>query len=262
MMKTHQIKNTEEPHAESSKLLKVKNVAYEHDTGNIWRTTAKVTSWSRPSFELYDLGIHSISDLICYYARVSNPSNEFNTLTAPKLLAYLIRNNHWSPLEMVNVDIEVLTTRDISHQLIRHRSFCFQEFSQRYSNISELEGFVVPEVRLQDHKNRQNSVYTNDEELYSRFQEKATELAEQAKITYDWAVRVGIANETARKILPEGMTKTRVHISGNCRSWWHYIALRGANGTQREHMEVARACMLALEPLFPEITKSIESAGD
>lgn len=258
MMRT----NTDEPNCTPLKLTMAKNVAFEHHTGDPWSTSAKVTSWTRPSLELYDAGINKISDLICYYARVSNPSNQFNTLTAPKLLAYLIRNNHWSPLEMVNVGIEVETTRDIAHQLIRHGSFRFQEFSQRYSNISELDGFVVPEVRLQDENNRQNSVYTQDEELYSRFQEKAIELCEQTKIFYDWAVGSGIAKEVARKILPEGMTKTRIHINGNCRSWWHYIGLRGANGTQREHMEVARACMLALEPLFPEITNVIEESGE
>ena len=189
--------------------------------------------------------------MVAYCARVSNPSNQNNTETNEKLINYLIRNNHWSPLEMVNICLEIETTRDIARQILRHRSFSFQEFSQRYA-VSDL-GFVAKEARLQDTKNRQNSVESNDFILEDQWLTVQNLLAEHAESAYKWALENGIAKEQARSVLPEGMTVSRMYMNGTLRSWVHYIKLRSGNGTQKEHKEVAIACAKAIEPIFPMI---------
>ena len=193
----------------------------------------------------------TLQDLVAYCARVSNPSNQNNTETNEKLINYLIRNNHWSPLEMVNICLEIETTRDIARQILRHRSFSFQEFSQRYA-VSDL-GFVAKEARLQDTKNRQNSVESNDFILEDQWLTVQNLLAEHAESAYKWALENGIAKEQARSVLPEGMTVSRMYMNGTLRSWVHYIKLRSGNGTQKEHKEVAIACAKAIEPIFPII---------
>jgi thymidylate synthase (FAD) len=194
----------------------------------------------------------NLLEQVAYAARVSNPTNQNNTETAEKLVRYLINNQHWSPLEMVSVCLEIETTRDIARQILRHRSFSFQEFSQRYADASQL-GFDVREARLQDTKNRQNSIETDDKLLQRRWEEKQRHVIEVAKDTYSWAIEHGIAKEQARAVLPEGMTKSRMYMNGTLRSWVHYIHLRSANGTQKEHREVALACAAAIEPIFPMI---------
>ena len=191
-------------------------------------------------------------DLIAFCARVSNPSNQMNTETSAKLIKYLVKNAHWSPLEMVNACLEIETTRDIAHQIVRHRSFSFQEFSQRYADVNALgDMFVHREARLQDTKNRQNSIEVQDTQLemdWGRWQKKVIETSKQA---YDWAIREGIAKEQARVVLPEGLTKTRLYMNGTLRSWVHYIELRGENGTQKEHMEIAHECAKVISEVFP-----------
>ena len=194
----------------------------------------------------------NLLEQVAYAARVSNPTNQNNTETAEKLVRYLINNQHWSPLEMVSVCLEIETTRDIARQILRHRSFSFQEFSQRYADASQL-GFDVREARLQDTKNRQNSIETDDKLLQRRWEEKQRHVIEVAKDTYSWALEHQIAKEQARSVLPEGMTKSRMYMNGTLRSWVHYIHLRSANGTQKEHREVALACAAAIEPIFPMI---------
>lgn len=197
----------------------------------------------------------SIQDLVAYCARVSNPANQNNTQTNEKLIRYLITNKHWSPLEMVSICLEIETTRDIARQILRHRSFSFQEFSQRYANaVSEL-GFVNREARLQDTKNRQNSIETDDWRLVEKWENVQDLLIEQAEGAYKWAIEHGIAKEQARAVLPEGLTKSRMYMNGTLRSWVHYIQLRSGNGTQKEHREVAIACAKAIEPIFPMITE-------
>jgi len=195
----------------------------------------------------------SLQDLIAYCARVSNPSNQHNTLTNEKLIAYLIKNNHWSPFEMVNICIEIESTRDIIRQILRHRSFSFQEFSQRYA-VADL-GFEVRETRLQDMKNRQNSIDINDDNehntLKEQWEEKQQHIANLVQEQYTWALSNGIAKEQARAILPEGMTKSRIYMNGTLRSWIHYIQLRSEHGTQKEHREIAIACANIIEPIFP-----------
>jgi len=202
-----------------------------------------------PAFPTFD----SIQDLIAFCARVSNPSNQMNTETNEKLIRYLIKHAHWSPLEMVNVCMEIDTTRDIAHQIVRHRSFAFQEFSQRYANPAEFgEQFVTREARLQDHKNRQNSVEIDSEEdIHYAWAAKQQEVIDKAREVYDWAIASGIAKEQARVVLPEGNTKTRLYMNGTLRSWVHYIELRGANGTQKEHMQIAHACAKVIAEIFP-----------
>ena len=194
---------------------------------------------------------------VAFAARVSNPANQNNTETSEKLVRYLIKNQHWSPLEMVNVCLEIDTTRDIARQILRHRSFSFQEFSQRYADASQL-GFELKECRLQDTKNRQNSIVLNIENeddafLIWEWEIKQRELLGLAKETYQWAIEAGIAKEQARAVLPEGMTGSRLYMNGTLRSWVHYIQLRSANGTQKEHQDVALACADAIEPIFPMI---------
>ena len=193
----------------------------------------------------------SLQDLVAYCARVSNPANQSNTETNEKLIKYLIKNNHWSPLEMVSICLEIETTRDIARQILRHRSFSFQEFSQRYA-VADL-GFECKEARLQDKKNRQNSVETDDAELSTQWEEQQKGVSTAAEKAYKWALENGIAKEQARSVLPEGMTVSRMYMNGTLRSWVHYIQLRSANGTQKEHQQVAIACAEAIAPLFPMI---------
>jgi len=215
--------------------------------------SAKLISYSKPTE-----GTQTIQDLVAYCARVSNPSNQNNTATNEKLIKYLINNQHWSPLEMVSVCIEIETTRDIARQILRHRSFSFQEFSQRYA-IADL-GFNKREARLQDTKNRQNSIELDDSEnadLLTTWEEMQNNVIESSETAYKWAIDNGIAKEQARCVLPEGMTVSRMYVNGTLRSWVHYIQLRCSNGTQKEHREIAVACAKAIEPIFPMITDLI-----
>jgi thymidylate synthase (FAD) len=198
----------------------------------------------------------NMTELVAFCARVSNPSNQTNKETSEKLIRYLIKNSHWSPLEMVNMCLEIETTRDIARQILRHRSFSFQEFSQRYADPTKDLDFVIREARLQDTKNRQNSIEldeSNDEHRIIQYQWEILQnkLIEQAKNTYQWAIDKGIAKEQARVVLPEGNTVSRLYINGTIRSWIHYIQLRSANGTQKEHIEVAKACAEVIAKVFP-----------
>ena len=192
-------------------------------------------------------------DLIAFCARVSNPSNQMNTETSAKLIKYLVKNAHWSPLEMVNACLEIETTRDIAHQIVRHRSFSFQEFSQRYANPEDMaDTFQTREARLQDAKNRQNSIEIDiDSDLHDEWSRQQRKVIDQARIAYEWAIHNGIAKEQARVVLPEGCTKTRLYMNGTLRSWIHYIELRSANGTQKEHMEIAKECAHVIAKIFP-----------
>ena len=194
----------------------------------------------------------NLLDQVAYSARVSNPANQNNTGTSEKLVRYLINNQHWSPLEMVSVCLEIDTTRDIARQILRHRSFSFQEFSQRYADASQL-GFETREARLQDTKNRQNSIETDDATLIEVWRQRQNQIMDEVEDAYAWALANGIAKEQARAVLPEGMTKSRMYMNGTLRSWVHYIQLRSANGTQKEHQEIAVACAKAIEPIFPMI---------
>ena len=199
-----------------------------------------------------DTGLDNLQELIAFCAKVSNPNNQINKETSEKLIKYLIKHQHWSPLEMVSACLEIETTRDIAHQIVRHRSFAFQEFSQRYANPEEMgEQFVTRECRLKDTKNRQNSVDTEDPYLMERWEEEQLKVIMQAEKAYNWAIDNGIAKEQARVVLPEGCTKTRLYMNGTIRSWVHYIELRGANGTQKEHMEIAHACAKVIAEIFP-----------
>lgn len=193
----------------------------------------------------------SMLDLVAYCARVSNPANQSNMATGEKLVRYLMKHEHWSPLEMVSICLEIETTRDIARQILRHRSFSFQEFSQRYA-VADI-GAEVREARLQDKKNRQNSVDTDDTKLIEEWADRQELLIAHAKDTYNWALDNGIAKEQARAVLPEGNTKSRMYMNGTVRSWIHYVQLRGANGTQKEHQQVALACAKAIAPVFPMI---------
>jgi thymidylate synthase (FAD) len=197
----------------------------------------RIVSLSKP----YLPNIDTAEDLISYCARVSNPSNQTNTLTSDKLLRYCIRNQHWSIFEMVHIVVEINTTRDIARQILRHRSFSFQEFSQRYADASQL-GFTIREARLQDTKNRQNSIETNDEDLQKAWIMKQEQLVYESKLAYNWAIDNGIAKEQARAVLPEGNTNSRLYVAGTLRSWIHYCQLRMDNGTQKEHREIATEC--------------------
>ena len=198
------------------------------------------------------IGIDNLQDFVAYCARVSNPTNQMNSDTAEKLIKYLIKHKHWSPLEMVSATMEIETTRDIARQLLRHRSFSFQEFSQRYADPADMdETFVLSEARLQDTKNRQNSIETDNEELQKEWEELQQDVIYTAESAYEWAIKHGIAKEQARKVLPEGLTLSRLYVNGTLRSWVHYIELRSANGTQKEHMELAQACGQAIAEIFP-----------
>jgi len=214
--------------------------------------SVKLTSYSKPVDDA-----QSLQDLVAYCARVSNPANQNNTQTNEKLIRYLIKNNHWSPLEMVSVCLEIETTRDIARQILRHRSFSFQEFSQRYA-VADL-GFECKEARLQDKKNRQNSIQTDNAELQNEWEEQQKRVADNAQAAYKWALDNGIAKEQARAVLPEGMTLSRMYMNGTLRSWVHYISLRSGNGTQKEHRDIAIACAKAIEPIFPMINEFISA---
>ena len=214
--------------------------------------SVKLVSYSKPVDDT-----QSLQDLVAYCARVSNPANQNNTQTNEKLIRYLIKNNHWSPLEMVSICLEIETTRDIARQMLRHRSFSFQEFSQRYA-VADL-GFECKEARMQDKKNRQNSIQTDDVELQTEWEAQQKRVADNAQVAYKWALDNGIAKEQARSVLPEGMTLSRMYMNGTLRSWVHYIALRSANGTQQEHREIAIACANAIEPIFPMIREFLDA---
>jgi thymidylate synthase (FAD) len=200
---------------------------------------------------MYDEGLMDVQELIAFCARVSNPSNQFNTQTSEKLISYLVKHQHWSPLEMVSACLEITTTRDIARQILRHRSFSFQEFSQRYADPTKDLDFVLREARLQDEKNRQNSVDTTDAELTAWWDAKQKFIIETVKQTYAEAIEKGIAKEQARAILPEGNTVSRLYMNGTLRSWIHFIQVRAGNGTQKEHMEVARECAKIIAEIFP-----------
>jgi len=219
----------------------------------------KLISVSKPSREMYDEGIYDAQELIGFCARVSNPSNQFNTETSEKLIKYLVKHQHWSPLEMVSACLEIETTRDIARQILRHRSFSFQEFSQRYADPTKDLDFVVREARLQDPKNRQNSVVTDDSELQAWWDAKQKFIIETVRSTYSQAIEKGIAKEQARAILPEGNTVSRLYMNGTLRSWVHFIELRSANGTQLEHQLVAKECAKAIAEIFPMINDFVET---
>ena len=218
----------------------------------------QLISYSQPTQEFADQGVADAQELIAYCARVSNPANQLNTETSERLIKYLVRHQHWSPLEMVSACMEITTTRDIARQILRHRSFSFQEFSQRYADpTQELdEAFVLREARFQDAKNRQNSVELDLSDEQQRLIAFEWERAQRrvlfsVKQEYSWAIKNGIAKEQARAVLPEGLTISRMYMNGTLRSWIHYIELRAANGTQKEHMEIARACAEAITAIFP-----------
>jgi len=216
----------------------------------------RLLSYSQPTAEFKELGIADAQELIAYCARVSNPSNQLNTETSEKLIRYLVKHQHWSPLEMVSACVEITTTRDIARQILRHRSFSFQEFSQRYADPTKDLSFVLMDARLQDTKNRQNSVDLDltdaaQRELSRLWIEKQQEVIRTATDAYTWAVTNGIAKEQARAVLPEGITESRLYMNGTLRSWIHFIELRSANGTQKEHQEVAVACAKVIATVFP-----------
>jgi len=227
-------------------------------------TTARLISYSQSDENLF-VG-DNIQDLIAYCARVSNPTNQFNKATAEKLIMYLVKHKHWSPLEMVSACLGIETTRDIAHQIVRHRSFSFQEFSQRYAEPSAMGNeFVTRECRLQDPTNRQNSIEIENDpsiqldaskaQLVTEWQRRQHGIINQSKALYEWAIENGIAKEQARCVLPEGLTKTRLYMNGTLRSWVHYIELRSENGTQKEHMEVAQKCAKEIAKIFPLMEK-------
>jgi len=215
----------------------------------------KLIGYTQPA-ENAIIGIEDVQDLVAYCARVSNPQNQINSETAPKLLDYLIKHKHWSPFEMCSATLEVETTRDIARQFLRHRSFSFQEFSQRYADIRSFhDSFVIREARLQDEKNRQNSVQTNDENLQRMWEQQQRRVIEASKQAYNWAIKNGIAKEQARAVLPEGNTASRLYVNGTIRSWIHYIELRSGNGTQLEHMELAQEIGRIISKIFPYFAK-------
>ncbi len=214
----------------------------------------KLVSYSKPVLE----GLDTPTDLVAFCARVSNPSNQINSETAEKLIKYLIKHQHWSPLEMATMCLEIETTRDIARQILRHRSFSFQEFSQRYADPTKDLEFVTREARLQDPKNRQNSISEGvDVMLQYEWDKRQQDLIAQVKIQYEWAIANGIAKEQARALLPEGLIMSRMYMSGSLRSWIHYIQLRSANGTQKEHMEIAKECAKVIAEVFPLSTQFI-----
>jgi thymidylate synthase (FAD) len=217
----------------------------------------RLLSYSQPTQEFSDLGIQDAQELIAYCARVSNPSNQLNTETSDKLIKYLVKHQHWSPLEMVSACIEITTTRDIARQILRHRSFSFQEFSQRYADPTKDLSFVLREARLQDTKNRQNSISTDDTELQAWWDAKQKFIVEHSRIIYEEAIERGIAKEQARAVLPEGLIESRLYMNGTLRSWIHFIELRSANGTQKEHQEVAIACAEVISKIFPLATELV-----
>jgi thymidylate synthase (FAD) len=213
----------------------------------------RLVGYTQPTQEFVQEGMENVQDLISFCARVSNPSNQMNMETTEKLLNYLAKHKHWSPFEMANATLEIETTRDIARQILRHRSFAFQEFSQRYADPTKDLSFVIREARLQDPKNRQNSVELGESaiELSLAWEIKQKHVIEVAKNAYEWAVNNGIAKEQARAVLPEGNTVSRLYMQGTIRSWIHFIELRSGNGTQKEHIDVAKACAEAIAHIFP-----------
>src|SRR6056300_471528 len=214
----------------------------------------KLVSYSTPTEEFLNEGIDNAQELIAFCARVSNPSNQMNSETSEKLIRYLIKHQHWSPLEMVSACLEIETTRDIARQILRHRSFSFQEFSQRYANPDESfdQMFVRREARLQDEKNRQNSIEVDDIDLQREWYRIQGRVMWMAEREYKKAIKLGIAKEQARALLPEGLTTSRLYMNGTIRSWIHYIELRASNGTQKEHIEIAKACAEAISKIYPQ----------
>lgn len=211
----------------------------------------RLISYSKPHENIQAEGLESVQDLIAFCARVSNPSNQLNTETSQKLINYLVKHKHWSPLEMASVCMEVETTRDIARQMLRHRSFSFQEFSQRYADPTQDLDFVVREARLQDTKNRQNSIETEDASIKAWWDAKQKFIIDYVRESYAQAIEKGIAKEQARSILPEGNTVSRMYVNGTLRSWVHFIEVRSGNGTQKEHMEIAREVACAIAEIFP-----------
>ena len=207
----------------------------------------ELISYSQPDMYF----VENMTELVAFCARVSNPSNQTNMGTSEKLIRYLIKHQHWSPLEMVSMCLEIETTRDIARQMLRHRSFSFQEFSQRYADPTKELDFVIREARLQDEKNRQNSIETDDELLQIEWERAQKRVLFAAKKEYEWAIENGIAKEQARAVLPEGLTVSRLYMNGTLRSWIHYIQLRSANGTQKEHMQIAQKCAEVIAKVFP-----------
>jgi len=211
----------------------------------------KLVSYSQPTLEFTNLGISDAQELIAYCARVSNPANQFNNETSEKLIRYLVRHQHWSPLEMVSACMEITTTRDIARQILRHRSFSFQEFSQRYADPTKDLEFVTRSGRLQDPQNRQNSIEHADHLLENEWFRAQQRVIYAAQREYEWAIKNGIAKEQARAVLPEGLIQSRIYMNGTLRSWIHFIELRSANGTQLEHQQVAIECAQAITAIFP-----------
>ena len=211
----------------------------------------KLVSYSQPTPEFADIGVSDAQELIAYCARVSNPSNQLNTETSEKLIRYLVRHQHWSPLEMVSACMEITTTRDIARQILRHRSFSFQEFSQRYADPTKDLEFVTRSGRLQDPQNRQNSIEHADHLLENEWYRAQQRVIYAARREYEWAIKNGIAKEQARAVLPEGLIQSRLYMNGTLRSWIHFVELRSANGTQLEHQQVAVACARAITAIFP-----------
>ena len=216
-------------------------------------------SYSKPSKELISEGLYDIQELVAFCARVSNPSNQLNLESSEKLIKYLVKHQHWSPLEMVSACLEITTTRDIARQILRHRSFSFQEFSQRYADPTKELAFVLRDARLQDVSNRQNSVdlnlgVTEQRQLAYQWENMQKRVIEVSREAYTWAVDHGIAKEQARAVLPEGLTESRLYMNGTLRSWIHYIQLRAANGTQKEHIEIAKVCASVIAEIFPLTT--------
>ena len=211
----------------------------------------RLVSYSQPTGEFRDMGIADAQELIAYCARVSNPTNQLNTESSEKLIRYLVRHQHWSPLEMVSACCEITTTRDIARQILRHRSFSFQEFSQRYADPTQDLSFVCREARLQDPKNRQNSVEVDDQLLQNEWYRAQQRVIYAAQREYEWAIKNGIAKEQARAVLPEGLIESRLYMNGTLRSWIHFIELRSGNGTQKEHQLIALACAKAIAAIFP-----------
>jgi thymidylate synthase (FAD) len=216
----------------------------------------KLVSYSQPTSDFGHAGLRNVQELIAYCARVSNPDNQFNKATSEKLINYLVKNAHWSPLEMVSATMEITTTRDIARQMLRHRSFSFQEFSQRYADPTKSLDFVLREARFQDSSNRQNSITLDmsvpiNKKLQEDWDRMQQEVIDAATASYRWAIINGIAKEQARVVLPEGNTVSRLYMSGTLRSWIHFIELRSGNGTQKEHQEVALACAKAISQIFP-----------
>jgi len=216
----------------------------------------KLISYSQAVEEESDL--KNVQELIAFCARVSNPSNQYNTETSEKLIRYLTKNQHWSPLEMVSVCLEIETTRDIARQMLRHRSFSFQEFSQRYADPTKDLDFVLREARLQDAKNRQNSIETDNLALQAFWQTQQKKVIAAAGSAYEWAIANCIAKEQARAVLPEGLTVSRLYMNGTLRSWVHFIQLRSANGTQKEHQLIAKECATVIAKVFPMANEFVE----